>query len=276
MVYIDIRVQERAIMRTTIPRINRFSQSVRFLRVSRLLLCAICVIFGFFWLADLEWFILFGSLCFVVGVVTWLIVRFSIRVPSDAQYDAWVNKKAKDELEKALQEEGQEDLTALQRERLLVVCGYAVPGTKDAKQHLKQDILWKKGKDGVMRYSVNIYTYILPLEHRIVMMRLTINTVNRRDSGGSANIYFYDAVGAIQRVDENEILEIDGIEYMYRTKSFCLDVSGRNVCVTIRSLPLDHTPNLPEFDFVQPDIEGTIRKLSNYIRSVKEAGVRVR
>lgn len=47
-------------------------------------------------------------------------------------------------------------------------------------------------------------------------------------------------------------------------------------CVTIRSLPLDHTPNLPEFDFVQPDIEGTIRKLSNYIRSVKEAGVRVR
>ena len=45
MVYTDLPVQERAIMRTTIPRINRFSQTVRFIRVSRLLLWTIWVIY---------------------------------------------------------------------------------------------------------------------------------------------------------------------------------------------------------------------------------------
>lgn len=46
MVYIaDLPVQERAIMRTTIPRINRFSQTVRFVRVSRLLLWTIWIIY---------------------------------------------------------------------------------------------------------------------------------------------------------------------------------------------------------------------------------------
>ena len=45
MVYIDLRVQERAIMRTTVPRVNRFSQTVRFFRVSRLLLWTIWIIY---------------------------------------------------------------------------------------------------------------------------------------------------------------------------------------------------------------------------------------
>lgn len=235
-------------------------------------LCITSILLGFTWLVNMEWFLLAALCCFIVGSTLWLIVRFGIQVPSDTQYDAWIDRKAKNELEKALQEEDLEDLTLKERERLLVVRGYAVPGAKDAKQHLKQDILWKLGKDGVMRYSVNIYTYVLPLEHRIVMMRLTINTVNHRDSGQSISTYFYDSVGALQKVDENEIVEIDEVEHMYRTRSFCLDTNGRNVSVTIRSLPLDHTPDLPEFDFIQPNVEETIRKLNRYIRSIKECG----
>ncbi len=236
-------------------------------------LCFASVVLGFIWLGNMKWFLLAALCCFIVGSTLWLMVRFGMQTPSDLQYDIWIDRKAKNGLEKALQEEDLEDLTPRERERLLVVRGYAVPGAKDAKQHLKQDILWKLGKDGMMRYSVNIYTYVLPLEHRIIMIRLTINTVNHRDSGQSISTYFYDSVGALQKVDENEIVEIDDVEHMYRTRSFCLDANGRNVSVTIRSLPLDHLPNLPEFDFIQPNVEETIRKLNRYIRSIKERQV---
>lgn len=234
--------------------------------------CIASVLIGIFWLVYIWWFILAGLLFFLIGGIFWLVIRLSIQVPSDEQYDAWVDKKAKEKLGEALLEEGQEDLTSEEQKRLLSVCGYVLPGTKEAKQHMKQDVLWKRGGDGVMRYSVNIRTYVLPLEHRIVLMRLIINTVNHLDSGGSNNTYFYHAVGAIQKVDENEIVEIEGIEYMYRTRSFCLDVNGRTVSVTIRSLPITRDPDLPKFDFIQPDVEETIRKLSNFIRSIKERG----
>jgi hypothetical protein len=174
---------------------------------------------------------------------------------------------------KALQEEDLDDLPEKEREHILCIHGYAVPGIKDAKKYLKEDILWKKGIDGIKRYSINVYTYILPLEHRITAMTFHINAVNHADSSQNIGDHFYDAVVFVQTVEENELVTIEEVEYLYKTKSFLLGINdGKSVNVTIRSLPLKRDTGLPGFDFIEPDVEATIRKLRRYIRSIKERG----
>jgi hypothetical protein len=236
---------------------------------------ALSFLFAFapvFRLAYYPWFALLCLFSLLVAGVAYLLIRLGIPIPTDEEYEAWVEKRAAQELQKGLIEIEQEDMPQAQRESLLVVRGYAVPGTKDEKHYLKEDILWKQGKDGKKHYGIYIYTYIIPLEHRIVSLTFHVNAVNfaDRSTPGIAE-YFYSDIVAVQAAYERERVTIEGLEYLYNTQSFLLSSSdGKGISVTIRSLPIAHEHKLPTFDFIDPRIEGTIRKTRKLVCSRKE------
>lgn len=216
---------------------------------------------------------LFGVISLGVCFAVILSLLFESRLPTDEEYDAWVQQKADEELQKALEEADKDDLPEDERNRILCVQGYALPGAKDARKYLPQDILWKVGKDGRKRYSINIFTHVLPLEHRITVMGFHINAVNHRDHSQTVGEYFYREIVYVRTTEENELITVEEAEHLYKTKSFVLGTNdGHSINVTIRSMPLIYQLHLPEFDFSRPEVELTIRKLRRYIRSIKEKG----
>ncbi len=216
---------------------------------------------------------LIGVMCLGVCLIVILTILFEPRIPTDEEYDAWVQKKTEEELQKALEEADKDDLPDDERNRILCVQGYALPGAKDEKKYLPEDILWKEGKDGRKRYSINIFTYVLPLEHRITVMGFHINAVNHRDYSQNVGEYFYREIVYVRTTEENEPMELESGVQLYKTKSFVLGTNdGHSINVTIRSMPLNYRLNLPEFDFARPEMELTIRKLRRFIRSIKEKG----
>lgn len=218
-------------------------------------------------------FTLFGVLALGTCLTVVLTIVLAPRVPTDAQYDTWVQKKADEELTKALEEVDQDDLPEAERDRLLCVQGYALPGARDAKKYLRENILWKAGKDYAKRYSINIFTYVLPLQHRIAVMAFHVNAVNHGDHSQIIGEYFYSEIVFVRKAEENELLTVDEVEHLYRTKCFILGTNdGHSVNVTIRSLPVRRESHLPTFDFIKPEVEETIRRLLRHIRSIKEQG----
>jgi len=236
--------------------------------VSSISFFVICLI----WLRVETLAIVISFAAIVVSLIVWWLIK-QLTIPSDAQFDAWLAKKADEELTLALEEIDQDDMPPEEREQLLIVHGYAVPGMKDEKQYLKEDIFWKNGKDGVKRYSINRYTCIVPIKHQLAALSYHINAVNHSDRSQSVGEFFYSGVVSIQTVDEREYLTIGEVEYLYRTRSFLLGTSdGKGVNVTIRSLPLACKAELPGFDFTNPAIEQTIRRMRRLLRSIKEQG----
>jgi hypothetical protein len=219
------------------------------------------------------WFVLFGSCSLIVGGITYLTILLGINVPTDEEYDAWVEKQAKKECQKGLEEIDLEELPQEEFERILIVKGYAVPGTKDEKKYLKEDILWRIGKDGRKRYSINLYTYVIPLEYRFASLTFHVNAVNHHDHGQDVGEYFYSDMVSVRAANERELVTIDEIDYLYNTHSFLLGTNdGKGISVTIRSEPIARNPGLPEFGFVDPRVEETIRKIRRLVRSIKQRG----
>lgn len=226
---------------------------------------------GLFFIAYYPWFALVSLCLLVVGGFIGLIILMGIQIPTDEEYDSWVEKRARKECLKGLEEIDLEDLPEQDFENILVVRGYAVSGTKDEKKYLREDILWKVGKDGVRRYSINIYTYVIPLEHRFASLTFHVNAVNHTDHSQDIGEYFYSDMVSVKTADERELVTIDEIEYLYRTQSFLLSTNdGKGISVTIRSLPIDRTPHLPEFGFADPRVEETIRRIRRLVRSIKQ------
>jgi hypothetical protein len=213
---------------------------------------------------------------FITGIIVYLIAVVGFRIPSDKEYEAWVQKRADEELLKGLVEIDLEGLSQKEREDMLVVQGYAVPGTKDEKNYLKEDILWKKGRDGKKHYSINVYTYVIPLEYQFASLTFHINAVNFNDRSKGIGEYFYSDVVSVKTAYERECVTIDEVMHLYHTQSFVLSTSdGKGVSVTICSLPLERGHKLPEFGFVDPRIEQTIRKMRRLLRSLKQGGTLV-
>jgi hypothetical protein len=97
-----------------------------------------------------------------------------------------------------------------------------------------------------------------------------------RETFSSEPVHLLDAslrIAWVKQAEENELITVDEIEYLYRTKSFIIGTNdGHSVKVTIRSLPLSRVSHLPTFDFIKPEVEQTIRRLRRHICSIKEKG----
>lgn len=80
----------------------------------------------------------------------------------------------------------------------LQVHGFVLPGMRESYQYRPDELLWKKGQDGLVRYSVNIYTYFFLAEHSLIVFIGDINALDQAKQLEKIKEYFYrDIVGVI-------------------------------------------------------------------------------
>ncbi|HLI09444.1 MAG TPA: hypothetical protein VKV40_22975 [Ktedonobacteraceae bacterium] len=239
-------------------------------------------ILGLFSLTLIFFLPSYSLLCFYAGCVfsliaciAWLSIKFGVHPPTDKEYDVWVEVRARRALIGELRKLNQ-DFSEDELDQIVFIHGFVLKGTSNAKYYRSQDLFWKRGKDRLQRYSINVFRYFLALRHQLVVITIDINAVNQRDLRVKTHEYFFADVVAVTTEDEQDIFtDDDGSEHAYRTQSFQLRIcDGKAVNATIRSQPLDYeekleTYELPTFE----DVEDTIACLRMLIRSHKQGSL---
>jgi len=210
---------------------------------------------------------------FLGAMIAAFIILTKPKHLTDQEYDAWLNRQARRGLLRALHKVGMDWLARDEIDRILCIRGFVLPSTKFAQPYRKQDILWKRGQDGIKRYSINIYTYFLPIENQLVVFTFDINAVNHRDHREQIHEYFLVDIVAVTTEEDQDMIPIRGVKHVYRTQSFSLRISdGSRVSVPIRSLPLDPQRNLPTYDLADIGVEQAVAQLRMLLRSKKMVG----
>lgn len=189
--------------------------------------------------------------------------------PTDQEFDSWLESRVNEGLMNTIRKLGLEDEISSPK-RLLRIRGYVLPGMKEAHHYRAQDLHSKLGADGRRRYSINLYTYFFPAEHRLVVFTYDINAMNWNDYRETTRECFYQDVTRATTEDSYDTLMIDNNPQHYRTQRFSLGLcDGTAISATVRSYPLDDVANLPVFDIPQTNIDGTIAQLRMLLRTKK-------
>src|SRR5437660_8982 len=138
-----------------------------------------CFGVGHFWfLGDVK-YPTAGAIFLLLAFCFWLLIEYGTKVPTDAEYDKWVNNRAWKAFWKAWQKVDEEGLVEQNTkqfcEQVLFIHGFALAGTKQAKKYRAQDLLEKTGKNREKRYSINVYTFFVPMEHELAVFGFDIN-----------------------------------------------------------------------------------------------------
>ncbi len=230
-----------------------------------------CFAAGHFWYPGDAKYPTSGAICLLLAFCFWLSIKYGTRVPTDAEYDAWVHRRAWDAFWEAWRKVDEEGLIEQEREQflkqVLFIHGFALAGTKQAKKYRAQDLLEKKGKDGMRRYSINVYTFFVPMEHQLAVFAFDINAVNHRDHRSFIQQYFFADVVGITTEDELDTIK----EHTYRTESFALRIcDGNRISATIRSIPVDPVPGLETYKLPDSDVDRTISRIRLLLRAKKQ------
>lgn len=212
-----------------------------------------------------------GAAFLLIALCLWMIIEYGIKIPSDAAYDAWVHNKAWESFRRAWKKVDEEGLLEQNAEEVLSIHGFALAGTKQAQRYRAQDLLLKTGKDRAKRYSINVFTFFVPMEHQLAVFSFDINAVNHRDHRSFVQQYFFADVVGITTEDELDMIASKGEEHTYRTESFALRIcDGNRVSATIRSIPIDHEQGLDTYNLPDTDVDRTIARLRLLLRAKKQ------
>src|SRR5260221_4748272 len=122
-----------------------------------------CFIAGGLWFPGDPWYKAAGAVSFLIALCLWMLIEYGIKIPTDAEYDAWVYNKAWESFRKAWRKVDEEGLIEQNIEQVFTIHGFVLAGTKQAKKYRVKDLLWKTGKDKAKRYSINVYTFFVPM-----------------------------------------------------------------------------------------------------------------
>jgi hypothetical protein len=194
------------------------------------------------------------------------------RKPTDQQYDIWLKSQAKAIADRAIMKLGldQSEIT----NEPLEVHGFVLPGMKDSNRYRADEPRWKKGNDGLIRFSVNTYTFFFPEEHHLAAFVGDVNALNQTAHNEKTEEYFYrDIVGATTS-DEQDNITIKGKQYQYRTQRFSLRItSGDSIGVSIDAVPIDNRQNIPSFKIPNSGIDRTVAQLRMLLRAKKQGSM---
>ena len=213
----------------------------------------------------------------VVGLIVGLIAAGIIVAvsagakPTDQEYDTWLYGQAKAVANRAITRLG---LDQSDTRDPLEVHGFVLPGMSDSSRYRADELRWKRGTDGRVRFSLNIYTFFFPEEHHLAAFVGDVNALNQTAHNEKTEEYFYrDIVGATTS-DEQDNITIKGKQYRYRTQRFSLRItSGDRIGVSIDATPVDNKQNIPSFTIPDSGIDRTVAQLRMLLRDKKQSGM---
>lgn len=232
---------------------------------------ATCLIIGYSRASGGAPFREVGGIALLVAFGCWLLIEYGIKAPSDAEYDAWVFKKANELFSKAWSKVDEEGRQEPDKEQTLSIQGFALHGTQNAKKYREKDLRYKVGKDKAKRYSINVFTFFVPMEHQLAVFVFDVNAVNHLDHRTFVQQYFFSDVVGITTEEELDKITMGGAEHAYRTESFALRIcDGNRISATICSIPIEHGQDLDTFNLPDSDVDRTIAQIRLLLRSKKQ------
>lgn len=230
--------------------------------------------------------IVVGAILFLIGLTSQLavllilgliVVGISLAVifaviggskPTDQEYDFWLEEQAQRVINQAAAKLGL-DLSQVPGEPLQIH-SFVLFG-KDAQSYRADELRWKVGKDGKLRFSVNIYTRFFPAEHHLAVFASDINALNQSAHNVKTEEYFYEDIVGATTGDEQDYFTIKDKNYQYRTQRFALKInSGDSIGATIGATPTDNKQNLPTFAIPDSGVDRTVAQLRSLLRDKKQ------
>jgi len=216
-------------------------------------------------------FIVVGIILLLVGIGIIASVTAGSK-PTDQEYDAWLNAQSQAVIDQAARKLGL-DPSQVTREPLYVH-GFVLPGMRDASKYRIDELLSKRGNDGISRFSVNIYTYFFPADHHLAAFVGDVNALNQSAHNEKTQEYFYrDIVGATTD-DEQDYITIKKKQYQYRIQRFSLRISsGDSIGVSVGATPIDNRQGIPSFAIPNSGIDQTVAQLRMLLREKKQSNM---
>lgn len=198
----------------------------------------------------------------VVGFISGYIIYKTVRSnPNDAQYDAWVERQGKALYSRGLQMLG---IQLHNRDTVQCIRSYVLPGSLAAQDYIADDVLMKRGKDGRLRFSINVYTYIFATTQWVAVFKSDVNAFTPLIHNDMHEIYAYrHIVGATTSQLRDEVI-FEERRFPYRTEQFCLKIAnGETVRLSaaVKAGPLSSAPGVPAIRLPNTGFDRTLNEL---------------
>ncbi len=199
-----------------------------------------------------------------------LIVLTRSSKPSDQEYDQWLDEQRALIASTALQKVHM-DQSELIRDPLSLH-GVIPPASPEANPY-RGNIYSKKGKDGLYRYSVNVFTYFFPAEHHIAVLSCDVDALDQRAHIEHADHYFYkDMVGVHtsegRLQDEKERITLQIQSFSLRVASG--DAIGISGVLSVKVLDSRNKKSGPVVAFADTEVSKTVQALLLLLRQKKQ------
>jgi len=211
--------------------------------------------------------IVLGLVICLIGVGI-LVARILGAKPTDAEYDAWQKAQADKLLKRTIRKLG---IDRQITKGYLQVHGFVLSGMSESYKYRSDELRWKKGTDGRVRFSVNVYTYFFPTDHYVVVFIGDVNALNQSAHNEKAEEYFYRDIVGVTTSDEQDFIWLKEGQYQYRMQRFSLRISNSDTLgVSVNASPLDTRQNLPSFTVPDSGIDNTVAGLRRLLHEADQ------
>ncbi|MEJ2262066.1 MAG: zinc ribbon domain-containing protein [Anaerolineales bacterium] len=216
---------------------------------------------------DGEPIMLIGFLLAILGGIMFLnAAGKSISRPSDSTIDKWFEEDLEQIHRYALKKLGlTEELLGVKKEPLRAIGPilWPVSGVPD------QDLLWKKGRDGLIRFAVYEVVLIYTAEHLLAAYNCDFNSLKNVTLNEETYEFHYQDIVSVATSESSTSYTLPNKEKLVVAQEFKVSVSsGESIDVVIDS------PKLYEITkgdvFYKSEVENTVNRLRSLLRDKKQ------
>jgi hypothetical protein len=203
--------------------------------------------------------LLVGGIFALVG--GYAIYRWMKAHPDDESYDAWVGSMAVELYERGL------DTLNFQphnQDPVLTIRSYVLPGSLAADDYPPDEVLMKYGKDGRLRFSVNVYTFIICTKDFLAVFESDVNVFSPLIHRDTHEIYGYRTIFSATIMPLEDTVLFDEEEVPYRTEQFCLKFANGETMgfsAAVKARPWGNMADVPAIKLPSTGFDKNLSKL---------------
>lgn len=205
--------------------------------------------------------------CLGLGLLMtiWIIWR-ARSTPTDRQFDEWLEQQRQQ-----LATYGFDQMRQRNKQRIsgqYSIHGFILPDSTDRNSYSRREVLMKQGRDGVCRFSFNVFTFFYIADHYLVVFVYGLDALDQNYWYAQEDLaYPYGHVADVSTISELAYGRRNNQPYSYLAKSFIIRTMTRDIKLGayIATEPLEGEDM--QAPSISVDIDDVIDELRYAIRS---------
>jgi hypothetical protein len=167
--------------------------------------------------------------CLGLGVLmgVWIIWR-AWATPTDRQFDEWLEQQRQQ-----LSLFGYDKMRQRNKQRIsgqYSIHGFILPGSTESNSYSGRIVLMKEGKDGVCRFSFNVFTFFYIADHYLIVFVYGVDALDQNYLYAREDMaYPYAHIADVATINELAYARLNGQTYSYMARSFIVQTTHRDV-----------------------------------------------